>query len=452
MAKPINGSIFRAYDIRGIYPKDIDEEVAERVGRAFAAYIGKGKTVVEGMDVRQSSPALSKKLIDALLGSGINVVYAGTVPTPLLGFAVSRYGFDGGIMVSASHNPPEWNGFKMYMKGGYGIGSGSGMEGIKEAVDNGIAKAGTEGVLLDSSAEILKGYKEFLVSKVGNMHGLKIGIDPGNGSYSGLASQVFMEKGADVHAINDVADGRFPSRSPEPKPSTITQLVDLVRSNGLDIGVAFDGDGDRVLFVTGKGEVLEGDIVLSLLIRQYAKKGDKVAYEVSCSSAVEDMLKEKEGIPVLTKVGHSYFRHAMKSAGCKFGGEISGHMYFDEIYGNDDGLFAALKVADMVAKSGASLSDLAASLPRYFKKSMEFAVDDRMKFAVMDRIKESLKKGGYGLIDIDGVKAITDDGWFVIRASNTGPMIKMTAEAKNGKRLEELAGMATAELDSASKQ
>ncbi|MCL4364762.1 phosphomannomutase/phosphoglucomutase [Candidatus Marsarchaeota archaeon] len=450
MADQINSSIFRAYDIRGIYPKDIDEKVAGRIGRAFAEYIGVGKRVLEGRDVRESSPTLSDSVVKAVLESGVDITYAGVVPTPLLGFAVSRYGVDGGIMVSASHNPPEWNGFKMYRKDGYVIGGSSGMEEIRKLAEgNSFAADRPAGRIEDKSTEIRNAYMEFLLSRVGSMEGLKVGIDPGNGAYSGMASQLFTRKGAEVHAINDVADGRFPSRSPEPSPSTIIQLVELVKSDGLDIGVAFDGDGDRVLFVTGRGDVLGGDIVLALLIRQYVRAGEKVAYEVSCSKAVEDVLEERRGVPVLTKVGHSFFKDAMKRGGCTLGGEISGHMYFNEIYGNDDGLFAALKVAGMVAGSGKSLSDLAALIPRYVKISMEFRVDDNRKFRVVERIRDSVSRNGYEIIDIDGVKAVTEDGWFVIRASNTGPMIKMTAEARDKKRLEELAAMARGEFEKA---
>ena len=450
MTGQINSSIFRAYDIRGIYPKDIDEKVAGRIGRAFAEYIGAGKSVLEGRDVRESSPALSDSIVKAVLESGVDVVYAGVVPTPLLGFAVSRYGMDGGIMVSASHNPPEWNGFKMYKKEGYVIGGSSGMEEIRRLAEgNSFAVGRHAGRMNDRSAEIRNAYMEFLLSRVGSLEGLKVGIDPGNGAYSGMASQLFARKGAEVHAINDVADGRFPSRSPEPSPSTITQLVELVSSDSLDIGVAFDGDGDRVLFVTGSGDVLGGDMVLALLIRQYVNAGEKVAYEVSCSKAVEDVLEERHGVPVLTKIGHSFFKDAMKKGGCTLGGEISGHMYFNEIYGNDDGLFAALKVAGMVAESGKSLSDLAARIPRYVKTSMEFKVDDKRKFGVMERIRSSVSSKGYKTIDIDGIKAITENGWFVIRASNTGPMVKMTAEARDSVRLGELAAMAKEEFESA---
>ncbi len=435
----LNEQVFRAYDIRGIYPRDIDEEFAEGIGHAFGRFIGKGKRVLVGRDVRISSPSLSERLVRGILDEGLGIVYAGIIPTPLLYFAISRYGLDGGITVSASHNPPEWNGFKVCRDNAYVIGLGSGLETMREMMNKGgFGKADVSGKMVDNSASIMKDYLDFISGMVGPLNGLKVGVDPGNGAYSGTGSSTFARKGADVHPLNDVPDGTFPSRSPEPTPSSIAGLVRLVKSEGLDLGVAFDGDGDRVLFVTEKGDVIEGDVALALLVRAYLKPGQKVVYEPSCSTVVEDEIREMKGVPLLTKVGHSHFKSAMKTQGAAMGGEISGHMYFSETYGAEDGLFAGLKVADMLIRSGRKFSQLVDELPKYSKVFVEVDADDKIKYAAVERAKEKLSKEGYRIVDVDGVKAYTDDGWLLIRPSNTTPKIKMTAEAKDRKRAEQL--------------
>ena len=451
MAVKINENIFRAYDIRGIYGKDIDEQFAQRIGKAFGQFIGKHKVVLVGRDVRESSPSLCDSLVKGILDQNLEVVYAGIIPTPLLYFAISHYKLDGGITVSASHNPPEWNGFKICRKDAYVVGLGGGLEKIREMVkENRFAKEG-KGYMEDKSRSIMREYLEYLSSKVGPLHGLKVGIDPGNGAYSKIATGTFKKKGAIVHAINDVPDGTFPSRSPEPNPETIKELTQIVKREKLDLGVAFDGDGDRVLFVTDTGEVIGGDIALALMVKTYLKKGEKVAFEPSCSSTLEDEIKEAGGIPLLTKVGHSHLKDTMKKNGARFGAEISGHMYFKETYGAEDGLFAALKMAEMLCKSKKKLSVLLKQIPKYARIYKEFDAQDSKKFEIVEMIKDDFSKKGYKIIDIDGVKAITDDGWLLIRASNTTPRIKTTAEARSEKRAKELAQIVKQQIDSYSK-
>jgi phosphomannomutase len=384
-----------------------------------------------------SSPSLSDSLIRGVLSQGLDVVYSGVIPTPLLYFAISHYKLDGGITVSASHNPPEWNGFKVCRKDAYVIGLGSGLEEIREMVKKDDFEDMKEGKLVDRSAEVMRDYLDALAGKIEPLKGLRVGMDPGNGAYSRIATETFARKGAEVHAINDVPDGRFPSRSPEPNPSTIKELIRLVTENGLDMGVAFDGDGDRVLFVTEKGDVIGGDTALALMVKEYLKKGEKVAYEPSCSSAVEDEIRETGGVPLLTKVGHSHFK------------EISGHMYFKETYGADDGLFASLKMAELLCRKRKKLSELVAQLPKYYKHFEEFETDDRKKFSTVEAVAKEFSRRGYRIIDIDGVKAVTEDGWLLIRASNTGPKIKMSAEAKTEKRLKQLVEMGRKEIKTA---
>ncbi len=442
----LNEEIFRSYDIRGVYGKDIDEQLARKIGSAFGELIGPGKKVLVGRDVRVSSPSLADNLIKGVLGRGLDIVYAGVIPTPLLYFAISHYKLDGGITVSASHNPPEWNGFKVCRKDAYVVGLGTGLETMRESVKRDAFASTKEGKMVDRSTEITKEYLDSLAGKIGKLDGIRVGIDPGNGAYSGLATGIFRRKGAEVRAINDVPDGRFPSRSPEPNPKTITALIDLVKSEHLDMGIAFDGDGDRVLFVTEKGEVIGGDIALALMVKEYLKKGEKVAYEPTCSMSVEDEIAERGGVALLTKVGHSNFKEMMKREKARFGGEISGHMYFEETYGADDGLFAALKMAELLCRKKAGFSQLIGQLPRYVKYYAEFDTEDKKKFKAVEKASADFSKLGYRIIDIDGVKVITEDGWLLMRASNTGPKIKVAAEAKTQKRLLQLEKMIEDEL------
>ena len=232
MALKLNENIFRSYDIRGIYGKDIDEHLAEQIGMAFGELIGSGKKVLVGRDVRVSSPSLSKSLIKGVMSQGLDIVYAGVIPTPLLYFAISHYKLDGGITVSASHNPAEWNGFKVCRKDAYVVGLGTGLEIMREGIKRNAFINGKTGSMTDMSQKITREYLDVLAEKIGSLSDLKVGIDPGNGAYSGLATEIFRRKGAHVHAINDVPDGRFPSRSPEPNPTTIKELVGLVKSKG----------------------------------------------------------------------------------------------------------------------------------------------------------------------------------------------------------------------------
>ena len=431
-------SIFRAYDIRGVSPDDIDEFVAFRVGLAFGTAIGRGSRVVVGRDVRLSSPRLARELIKGILKTGVDVIDIGVVPTPVLYYTVFNWKADGGIAVSASHNPPEWNGFKIVGKGGAVFAKGMGLDNIQKLYENGKFAVASEGKREDASGKAIEDYKKGISERVSIAKKLRIGIDPGNGAYAELAADMLKALGAEVSSINDIRDGRFPSRSPEPKASNIGDLRSLVLKNHLDMGVAFDGDGDRALFVDDRGEVLEGDIIIALLAMMTLKKGEKVVYEVSCSKSIEDVVKERGGIPVLSRVGHSYIFQKMASEGAKMGGEISGHLYFSEMGNFDDGFYAAAKLIGALSSSGKSLSALLSGIPRYSRDIVEIESSDRAKFEIIERVKERYSKSAAKVIDIDGVKVIGNGGWFLVRASNTSPKIKVVVEAENMERLEAL--------------
>ncbi len=448
----IKNSVFRSYDIRGIYPSEINEEFAKRIGKAFGSYMGKGKKVLVGRDLRISGTSLTEKLVNGVRSTGTNVVYAGMIPTPLLYFAISHYKLDGGISVTASHNPPEWNGFKVCKNDALVIGLGSGLEELREMVKKNSFTKQKGGSMEDRSKQIMADYLDHLEKKVESLDGLSIGIDPGGGAYSEIGSRLLRKKGAEVYPINDTPDGTFSLRSPEPNRESIAPLIEMVKSKGLDIGVAFDGDGDRVIFVTENGKMIAGDIILALLVKEYLKPGEKVVYEISCSSAVEDEIAARKGVPVLTKVGHSHLKENMKLKNCRFGGEISGHIYFQETYGAEDGLFAALKVAELVKRSGKKFSQLVDSLPHYENMYEEFDADDRTKQKVMDAITQSLMLSGQKVDTFEGTKVRTDKGWYLLRVSNTTPKIKCRVEAKSKAEAAKLLETARKEFEAAYKK
>ncbi len=437
----INENIYKAYDIRGIYPKDIDAATAEAIGEAYGRFIGSGSRIVVGRDVRLSSKELEEHMLKGLGRAGMMAVNIGIVPTPLVYFAIRHYGLDGGLMVTASHNPPEWNGFKLYGKGGEVIGQGTGMERIRELAahvgsDEGSVK------IVDKVDETLKAYRAFLLSKTSIIRRVRAMVDPGSGSYSGLAGRIMAEAGIEVSPINDIPDGRFTARSPEPKAESLTEIRKRVPETGMDFGVAFDADGDRAIFVDEKGSVIRGDIAFALFVRNYLKAGEKGVYDISCSDAVEEEIRRAGGMPVLTRPGRAFLLAKMMEENASIGGEISGHLYFSDVDFADDALFAALKMAELISHRGIALSQLVSELPAYEGAVLELDAEDAYKFDAIKAARSELEESGMRLITIDGVKAISDYGWFILRASNTSPKVRLIAESKTREGLERLVAYA----------
>jgi phosphoglucosamine mutase len=433
--------VFRAYDIRGVYGVDLTEEVAERVGLAFGCYVGGGgRRVAVGMDVRLSSPSLKEAVKRGLARAGCHVRDVGLVPTPALYYAVISRGLDGGVMVTASHNPPEWNGFKLCVKGAAIVGEGMGMEDVRAIAQNplldGLRERGevvVEGGLLDD-------YLSFLLSRVRLARRLSVAMDLSHGCCTLTAPRAFKELGCEVKALNAQPDGSFPSHPPEPTEEALSQLRDLVVEAGADFGVGYDGDGDRAVFIDDRGRVLLGDVVAAILAQHYLPRhpGSAVVLDVSCSSAALEAVERAGGRVVVSRVGHAYIMDAMLKTQALIGGERSSHLYFKEVWGIDDGLYASLKVAQLLSEVGEPLSALVDRLPRYPSKSKNYPFPDEAKFKAVAEIASELKSRGVKVIEVDGVKAILDEGWFIIRPSNTQPLIKVVAEARSQEALERL--------------
>ncbi len=436
----IKESIFRAYDIRGIYGIDIDENVAKNVGKALGTFLGgKGKNAAVGYDVRKSSPTLKKALVEGLTSTGVNVWDIGLVPTPTVYFTISHFGLDGGAIVSASHNPPEWNGFKLCKEKAMLCGLGMGLEKIREIIYTKAYIGGEAGNVLEKADEVNEIYQKFLLKKTNIRRKLKVLVDPGNGSCSQYADKILEKAGLEVVAINNFPDGSFPARSPEPTDESLKNVKEMVAENGFDFAVAYDGDGDRAVFLDNIGRIVEGDKMLALLIRHFIKEpGEKVVYEVSCSKLLDDVVKEKGITPIISKVGHSFILEKMILEKAIFGGEIASHLYFRDVYGADDAIYATLKVAEMLSSSNENLAEMVNHLPKYKTTRIVFSVPDEIKFSAIAKLNSKIIEKGFVPITLDGVRVNLEKGWFIVRASNTLPQIKATIEAEDDKSLSKL--------------
>lgn len=434
-------AIFRAYDVRGIYGKDLDEKTAELLGKSFGTFIGKGKKVAVGRDYRLSGEKLKKSFVLGMISVGCNVVDVGEVTTPMMYFAVRKYNLDGGVEVTASHNPPEWNGFKMTREGGVLCSQGFGMEEIRDAFMTEKFASGSIGEI--SKLDVSNDYADFVTSKIASVKKLKIVLDPGNGAACGISEKIFRKAGHDVVVINGNPDGAFPSRPSEPLEENVTKLKREVVKVGADMGIAFDGDADRLAMVDNLGRfVWSGNVTIPLFSQHYLAKNKnaKIVFDICCSSYVEEFIRSNGGVPIASRVGHSFVMNKMMEEGAVFGGEYSNHLYFSEVFGFDDALFGGLKMAEIVASSGEKFSDMVDQIKRYPASNVtEVHCDDAKKFDVVSRIAGRLKSEGYRVLDIDGAKAFDKDGnWVLVRASNTAPVIKVNSEAKSEDRMKEL--------------
>jgi phosphomannomutase/phosphoglucomutase len=440
--------IFRAYDIRGIFGEDLTEEVAVKIGAAFAAFLG-SRTVIVGRDVRISGGKLRDALVSGLV-SRCNVTDIGVVPTPLLYFALNHLQKDAGVMVTASHNPPQWNGFKAFREQKGSI-YGKDMEKIKEITkDIDLKKLGEKRGKAVSYEGIIKEYQDFVQRKIQLERKPKVVADTTNGAVGLVAPALFKRLGCDILTLNQEPDGTFPAHPPVPKEETLGELKQEVVNNGADFGVGYDGDGDRAVFIDEKGKLIPGDLTLLIFAKDLLQKhrGGKVIYELSCSMAVEEYVKKLGGIPLVERVGHTFIMDRMIKEKALLGGEKSSHFYFSDVYGMDDATFASLRMAEILSKSSEKLSEIVASLPKYpsvYEKNFE--CPDNLKFKVIEKLRSRFKEHGLKTLDIDGVKLLEKDGWVILRASNTEPLIRVSAEARTEEKLRELYDLATKELN-----
>jgi len=435
----MNSNIFREYDIRGVAYKDITEPDVELIGKAYGTLLRKnGKSSASlGRDCRKSSDRFADRFIKGLLSSGCDVVDIGVCPTPVLYFSIETLPVEAGAMITASHNPPEYNGFKL-MNGSDSI-HGEGLQEIRTIIEKQDFSEGNGKV---DKADVLTPYKHFLVKNIEITDNVRIGIDAGNGTGGTTALPVLRELGCEVRDLYCDMDGNFPNHEADPTvKKNLTDLIELVKTEKLDLGVGYDGDGDRIGVVDENGSVIYGDQLMVIFAREILerKPGATFISEVKCSMNMYNDIEQKGGRAVMWKTGHSLIKKKMKEENAELAGEMSGHMFFkDRYFGYDDALYATLRLLEIITKEKTSVSGLLKDLPETFT-TPEIRVEcpDDKKFEVVRAVTEHFQKERE-VIDIDGMRALFDGGWGLVRASNTQPALVLRFEAKTEKKLEQI--------------
>jgi len=441
MAVAIRQSIFREYDIRGIVGKDIDESVAEKIGKAFGTFLRRdGKSsCVTGRDNRTSSESLQRAVNNGLTSAGICVIEVGMVITPMVYYAQKAWDLDGSVMITASHNPPDYNGFKMTC--GPGSIYGDDILSLHHLIESGGFEAGDGSV---ESREIAADYSQMICDKVKlGPQKLKAVFDAGNGTSSPFVPPILEGLGVEVLPLFCVSDPTFPNHHPDPtKIDNVQDMIPLVAENDADLGIGLDGDGDRIGVVDEQGNIVWGDRLMILFAQEVLsnRPGSKVVIEVKCSQALFDAVKEMGGEPIWGRPGHSLIKAKMREVGAPLAGEMSGHLFFgDEYFGYDDACYAAARLLRILSYSDESLSELLAAFPQPFNTpEVRPFCSDETKFAVVKKSQELLGQR-YENITIDGIRFWTDENtWGLIRASNTQPALIVRSESDKEDKLEQV--------------
>lgn len=437
-------NIFREYDIRGVYPEQINEDVAYTIGRSYGSYIQeklKRNICGVGRDNRLSSPQLASELIRGITDSGCNVIDFGLVTTPMYYYACLKANIIIGVMVTASHNPKDDNGFKFSFDH---LGNARG-EQIYDFRDYTLA-----GKFLSGKGEVTdfdprEYYYSFIRENIEmGERKLKVVLDCGNGTTSLYAKYIYSQfPNLDITMICDESDATFPNHHPDPSvPENNKMLIEKVKEVNADIGIGFDGDGDRVGFVTEKGEILPIDKAMIIYIRSINKNvvNKTYLYDVKCGKALEDEIVKLGAKPICYRTGNSWTRYAVNKNKIPFGGEYSGHLYFTDRWpGIDSGLYNGLRMLEILSKTDKSLTDLLDGINTYYNTpEIKVAVTDETKFKIVEAVTKYVQSKNYKYLDVDGIRVQFDDGWALVRASNTGPNLTLRFEAKTPERLEEI--------------
>jgi len=434
MLKP---TIFREYDIRGVAETELQSKDVIDLGRALGTLLQRksGRTVNLGRDCRLSSTRLRDALLEGLLASGCDVTDIGVVPTPLLYYSAVHLKADGAIMITGSHNPAEFNGFKTVC--GSDTLHGETIQEVLRLVQTRDFDSGHGHV---QSMDVIPSYLDQVAQQFTLERRIKVVADAGNGTAGPVVHQLFKRLNVEVVEMFYEMDGHFPNHHPDPTvPANLKQLVDRVKAEKADLGIAFDGDSDRIGAVDENGEVIYGDMLLLIYGREILtrKPGATFIGEVKCSQLLYDELKRLGGNPIMYKTGHSLIKAKMKEEHAELAGEMSGHMFFaDRYFGYDDAIYAACRLIEIVARSGKPLSAQLDGLPKMVS-TPEIRVDcpDETKFKVVERVAERLRKTNT-IIEVDGVRVVYKDGWGLLRASNTQPVLVMRFEASSQEALD----------------
>ena len=445
-----HSSVLREYDIRGVVGETLSAADAGAVGRAFAtlaARRGEGRRICVGYDGRLSSPELERALVAGLAAGGAEVLRVGLGPTPMLYFAVHHLDADGGVMITGSHNPPDQNGFKFMMGKGPFFGADIAELGRVAAAG---AYTGGEGTVAERP--VFDAYVARLARDHAGDRPLKVAWDAGNGA-AGEAMARLVERLPGTHILlNETIDGTFPAHHPDPTVvENLAQIIAAVNNEGCDLGIAFDGDGDRIGVIDERGRVLWGDQLLAILAADVLRRrpGAIIIADVKASQVLFDEIERLGGVPLMWRTGHSLVKSKMMETGSPLAGEMSGHVFFaDGYYGFDDALYAAVRLLSVVARSDESLGAMRDRLPAVFNTpELRFACPEERKVAVVDEVRGRMRAAGAKLNDIDGVRVTTADGWWLLRASNTQAVLVARCEASDATALDRLKADLAAQLE-----
>ncbi len=435
----VNPHIFRENDVRGVVDRDFNEEFVVNLGRAIGSYALRNnrKSMAVGRDCRLSSETYQRCLISGLKAAGMDTIDIGLCATPMLYFSIRHCGADGGVMVTASHNPPEFNGFKICI--GYDSLHGKQIQELRKIMETGNYLSGKG----KARAEDIAGaYQNYLFDNIAISRKLKVVLDAGNGVGGKFALPVLERTGCHVTALYCEPDGRFPHRFPDPAiDENLNDLMEAVAGRKADLGIAFDGDADRIGVVSNAGEIIRGDKLLLLFARDILRKnpGATIIGEVKCSQVLYDDIKENSGRPIMWKAGHSLLKSKMKEEKALLGGDMSGHLFFaDRYFGYDDAIYAALRLLEILSQTNQKIDDLLSGAPKTFA-TPEIRLDcaDDKKTAVVERIKQHYRNTP-GAIDIDGIRIPFPDGWALVRASNTQPVLVLRFESSSSEGLRKI--------------
>ncbi|MGB5851328.1 MAG: phosphomannomutase/phosphoglucomutase, partial [Rhodanobacter sp.] len=442
-ALQVDPSIFRAYDVRGVVGKTLDRHVARLLGRAIGAVMAERglREIVVGRDGRVSGPELAGALADGLREAGVDVIDLGAVPTPVVYFATYRFNTGCGVAVTGSHNPPDYNGFKIVI-GGETLAEGAIQDLYRRIASGALSQDGQGGL---RQVDVAPDYIEKIVSDVLAERPLKVVVDCGNGIPGAIAPQVLEGVGCEVVPLYCDVDGSFPNHHPDPSdPANLQDLIHAVRQTGADLGLAFDGDGDRLGVVSRDGEIIYPDRLLMLFARDVLSRqpGGTVIYDVKCTSHLKAQILDAGGSPLMWRTGHSLIKAKMRETGAELAGEMSGHFFFKERwYGFDDGIYAAARLLEILAGDlhGRSPEEIFATLPKSISTpELKVALAEGEHYHFMDRLRERASFEDASVISIDGLRVDWPDGWGLVRASNTTPVLVLRFEADNDEALKRI--------------
>ncbi|MGA1875062.1 MAG: phosphomannomutase/phosphoglucomutase [bacterium] len=443
----MNPQIFREYDIRGVVQKDLTDEVVRYLGKAFGTYMRQKnkKVLTVGRDNRLSSEGFRNALIEGLLSTGCDIIDLGLCPSPVFYYSLFYLNPDGGVMITASHNPPEFNGFKL--SDGKDSLYGEQIQDVRRVLEKGEFSEGCGTLTIN---HIIEPYVHMLREKIRLQRPLKVVVDAGNGTASLIAPDLLEDLGCEVERLFCTMDGNFPNHFPDPTvPKNLTTLIQRVKESSADLGVAYDGDADRLGVVDNEGNIIWGDQLMVIFSRDILSRnpGARIIFEVKCSQNLEQDIRKHGGQPIMWKTGHSLIKKKMKEENALLAGEMSGHLFFAEGYfGFDDAIYASCRLIQFLSESSQTISEMLSDLPKTFS-TPEIRVDcsDEEKFRVVDFLKEQFQQK-YKLIDIDGIRILFEHGWALIRASNTQPALVLRFEATTEQSLKEIQDLVMGKL------